>query len=63
MTGELDPRLIILFIQPGPLLLEMELALVGDVIQRNTDTEHKSDPESDPGINFSLELEHIASSR
>ena len=61
-TGELDPILILLFIQPGSLLFEMELALVRGMIQKNTDTEHRRRNQTDLDKNLSLELEHIADS-
>lgn len=53
--------LTLLFIQRGPLLLEMELALV-DVIWWKTDTEHRCRNHTDLGINVSLQLERIADS-
>lgn len=60
MSGELDPMLTLLFIQPWSVLLEMELAVVQSVIQRKTHMEHRCGTQTDLHINFSPELEHMA---
>lgn len=59
-TGELAPILTLLLVQRGPLLLEMESALVGDVTRRNRDYRAQWRKRIDLGINFSLELGPIA---
>lgn len=38
----------------------MQLALVGGVLQKNTDQEHRCSKQTDLGMKLGFELEHIA---